>query len=440
MAQFLNLEKSLDRDPIKREMYRKFIDEYIDLSHMTRVKDNDSEGYYLPHHGVLKQESLTTKLRVVFNASSKTTNGNSLNDVLMNGPKIQCDLVAFLLNWRKFKFVYTADAAKMFRQTWLHQEDRKFQKILWRPDKSLPLDTYVLNTVTYGTKPASFLSTRCIRQLAIDEQHSSPIAAKIINSCFYMDDLLGGASSIKEAQFQVHCVQELMLKGGFTLRKWLSNVPDILNKIPKEHTISSMTGSDQEEQKILGIKWDPSEDVFTVSINIPTKEIFTKRNILSEVASIFDPLGFLQPIIITGKLFIQQLWLEKLNWDTPVPEKIAQNYINFRRELLAMEKLIIPRNMFIGDSPLELFGFADASEKAMAAVIYTRSLHQNELKITLILSKTKLAPVKLVQTIPKLELTASMMLAQLYKVVLKDLHLDYSPATFTFTDSMSTLG
>lgn len=88
---------------------------------------------YIPHHGVLREASSTTKLRVVFNGSFKSGNGTSLNDHLMIGPKLQQDIAAVITRWRQHRFVYTADIAKMFRQISVHRNDVDFQRILWRP-------------------------------------------------------------------------------------------------------------------------------------------------------------------------------------------------------------------------------------------------------------------------------------------------------------------
>jgi hypothetical protein len=279
VAQFLNLETGLQRSAAKRKMYHEFMKEYIDMGHMSLVsKQSNEDGYYLPHHGILKETSQTTKLRVVFNASCPTTNGKSLNDVLLNGPKIQCDLTDKLIRWRQHKYVYTADAAKMFRQIWLHPDDRKYHKILWRFHPNDELQTYCLNTVTYGTKPATFLSVRCMQKLAEEEEDNHPQAAKIVKDSFYVDDLLGGAGTIEEARVQARELHELLGKGGFLLRKWNSNSPYILSEIPAEHALNSMSTNALDEAKILGIKWDPMSDNFFFEIKLKKMPFSQREN------------------------------------------------------------------------------------------------------------------------------------------------------------------
>ena len=144
LGRFRSVERALARNPIQREQYRAFMQEYEStLRHVTKIRQGRiTEGYYLPHHAVRKEDSLTTKLRVVFGASAKTSTGLSLNDALMTGPTIQDDLFTILTRFRKHKFVLTADIAKMYRQIQVDPSDRHYQRILWRDDPTKPVQTY----------------------------------------------------------------------------------------------------------------------------------------------------------------------------------------------------------------------------------------------------------------------------------------------------------
>ena len=151
--------KKLKKNPDHKDKYSAFLKEYKKLSHMS--EDNSafvSKGYFLPHHSVIKQSSLTTKLRVVFDASAKTSTGISLSETLRVGPNIQDDLFSLLVRFRSHPYAVTANIEKMYRQIKLHPSDRKFQKILWREDYRPPIKIVTLNTITYGTSSASFLA------------------------------------------------------------------------------------------------------------------------------------------------------------------------------------------------------------------------------------------------------------------------------------------
>ena len=128
-------EKRLARDPKLKENYAAVMKEYFDLNHAEKVPEeevNDSDVYYMPHHGVVRESSSTTKLRVVFDASAKTSIGSSLNDCLIVGPKVQEDLVNILIRFRLHPASFSADIAKMYRQVILHPHDRNFHRFLWR--------------------------------------------------------------------------------------------------------------------------------------------------------------------------------------------------------------------------------------------------------------------------------------------------------------------
>lgn len=166
LQRFLALERRLKRQPNLKAEYIQFMSDYEKLGHMVIV-DHDTISmhkltYFIPHHPIVKPDNLTTKLRVVFDASAKTDNDRSLNDMLLPGPNLQNDLIHILLRFRMHKYVLTEDIAMMFRQI-LVTEDRRLQLIFWRSSEDAPIRAYALKTVTYGTTSAPYLAMRCIR-------------------------------------------------------------------------------------------------------------------------------------------------------------------------------------------------------------------------------------------------------------------------------------
>ena len=145
---------------------------------MSEVKNAPRDiGFFLPHHEVTKESSATTKLRVVFDASAKTSNGLSLNDILTVGPTIQDDIVSHLLRFRTYKYVISADIEKMYRQVLVRKKDRMYQRVLWKMNK---VKIFELNTVTFGLASAPYLEIRSLKQLAIDEGHKFPLASSVL--------------------------------------------------------------------------------------------------------------------------------------------------------------------------------------------------------------------------------------------------------------------
>jgi len=212
-VKFLKIEQRLLKQPQLKKDYADFLKEGA-----AEVRKN-CPNFYMPHHGVLKETSSTTKLRVVFNGSEKSSNGVSLNDILMMGPKVQDDLFDIVQRFRLHRIVMSAAVEKMYRQVWVHPNDRCLQRILWRKTPDQPITTYELNTITNGTASAPFLATRCLQQLIVDEAINYPEAAKVARDGFYVDDLITGTVDVDTALSLQQDLIDMLKKGGFTLRK-----------------------------------------------------------------------------------------------------------------------------------------------------------------------------------------------------------------------------
>lgn len=177
--------------------YTRLVEEYKELGHMSVIKNPGDDGFHMPHHAVIKETSNTTKVRIVFDAFAKSSNGISLNDVLMVGSTIQDKLFSHLIRFRTYNYVISADIEKMYRQVLLHEDDRRYQRILWRENGRI--ETFQLNTLTFGVSSSPFLAIRTIQRLANDEQQTYPRAAQILKNHLYIDDLLTGARTVEEA-------------------------------------------------------------------------------------------------------------------------------------------------------------------------------------------------------------------------------------------------
>ncbi|XP_041451803.1 uncharacterized protein LOC121405249 [Drosophila obscura] len=231
---FLNLERKLERRPQLKAQYASFIREYQELNHMSLVESEllSRCRYFLPHHCVFKEDSTTTKLRVVFDGSATTSTGVSLNEVLMAGPTIQPKLLHTLLRFRTFLIALTGDICKMYRCVRVSEPDNYLQCILWRDSPHEDVKAFKLDTVTYGTKPASYLAIRSMLQLAEEERTAFPIGSEVLTSNFYVDDLMTGGGSVEEVREKMRQTSQLLARGRFPIRKWCSNVPGVLEGIP----------------------------------------------------------------------------------------------------------------------------------------------------------------------------------------------------------------
>lgn len=279
------LERKLERQPNLKLQYHEFMREYTRLSHMKEVPTNEinnEPAHYIPHHAVLKEDHETAKLRVVFDASCKTTSGRSLNEFLKVGPNLQDDLFDIVMRLRQHKYALAADVIKMYRQIEVVDEHRKYQQILWRWCKEEPIRVFNLNTVTYGMSSSSFIAIRCLQEAAHQLKEQYPHPSKVVLNDFYVDDLLTGTDSIPELKSLKDGIIRVLSSAQFVLSKWKFNAAEIndLNNNRDAVTLGETT-------KILDLWWNTTTDTFHYCVKLKNdKEKTTKRNILSRIAEI----------------------------------------------------------------------------------------------------------------------------------------------------------
>ncbi|KMQ86385.1 gag-pol polyprotein precursor [Lasius niger] len=419
-----SLTRRFKERPEHETEYSEFLSEYEKLGHMRKVSTCPlvpDQCVYIPHHPVIRETSVTTRLRVVFNASCVTSNGSSLNDHLLIGPKLQTELPTVILQWRQHKYVYTADIAKMYRQILVDPRDVDYQRILWRSNTADSPAEYQLLTVTYGTASAPFQALRVLKQLTLDEGHKFPLAVPILQNQIYVDDVLFGEDDIDRLRQVRHQLCLLLQLGGFELRKWASNSPTLLADIDStNHGLACNKSLQVDEQlKVLGISWNPSVDMFQFHVELSSEIPNTKRSILSTIAKLFDPLGWVTPVTVTTKIFMQELWKLKVEWDHEIPPDSYLHWKNMYSKLAYFRNIHIPRWTHQGSelAHCELHGFADASLKAYAAVVYFKVISRSQkVTSTLIAAKSRVAPVTPL-TIPRLELATALLLSRLIDFV-----------------------
>ncbi|XP_076660879.1 uncharacterized protein LOC143364366 [Halictus rubicundus] len=397
---------------------------------------------YIPHHPVLREGSSTTHLRVVFNASSRTSDGTSLNDHLFPGPKLQADLPSVILRWRHFRYVYTADIAKMYRQILIDPRDIDYQRILWQESPANAPTPFQLLTVTYGMTCAPFLALRVLQRLVEDEGSRFPLAVPILRSNIYVDDVLFGANDVSSLLQSRGQLNNLLQCAHMTLRKWASNHCGLLEDIdPSDHGLAcSKILAPDDHVKVLGISWNPSRDSFQFNASFSESLPSTKRSILSTIAKLYDPLGWVTPAIIRAKILIQDLWRLRLGWDDQISDPLFERWtaIYTRLPLLSGVQLSRWTGHSPPDSHMEIHGFADASTVAYAAVVYARCISADgRVTVSLLAGKSKVAPLTPV-TIPRLELQAAVLLSRLVTFVLSSFDNRDIPC-FCWTDSTVVL-
>ncbi|KAI8441772.1 hypothetical protein MSG28_005461 [Choristoneura fumiferana] len=446
MRRYKSLERRFKQNNVIHQQYDEIIRDYLQKEYISLVKDLESNpsAYIIPHHPVIKEDRLTTKVRIVLDASASTSTDISLNDCLYTGPNLQSDLLAIIFDFRLFPIAITADIRQMYLRILVSPEFHRYLRMIYRFSNESEPQIYEFNRVCFGLKCSPYLAMRTVKQLLLDEGSSFPAAASVASRNLYMDDL---GTSVMDESTAIELSRDLIAlfsRAGLELVKFSSNSRSLLEHLPEDNRLSAVVDiSDDTDLKILGLRWCPVADQFSITVNLDPQNVVTKRTILSTIAKLWDLVGIAAPIILYAKLLIKTLWLLKLDWDEPLPGQICAQWSQFKAELLLLKELKFPRHLGINtsDCELTLVGFSDASTVAYGAVVYLCVSHpifaQNIVNI--VCAKSKVAPVK-VLTLARLELCAALLLAKLIRYVSDNISNRCKISNiYAFTDSSVTL-
>ena len=468
------LQRRLQQQPSLLREYDSIIQDQLKQGIIQAVEDpQPTDGrmvHYLPHHGVIRQDKKTTKLRVVYDASAKTT-GPSLNDCLYTGPKFDQKIIDILLRFRTMKVALTADIERAFLMIAVCEADRDVLRFLWFDDitKDRPqVCAFRFARVVFGVSSSPFLLNATIRHHLKKYLSSHPQLVNSILQAIYVDDIVGGAETEEKALTLYKESKALLRTGGFNLRKFTTNSSELQERIDREEGVhvpgepSHSTVSDETytkstlgntqrmrsgEHKTLGVRWCVDTDRFVMDVSdighLAKGLEPTKRNIVSLVGRIYDPLGFLAPAVIRLKCLFQELCGAKLGWDQPLTGGLLRKWNSMILDLRGASPVSIPRYLLYDVSheveSYSLSGFCDASKRAYAAVVYLRVKTSVGYTVRFLASKTRVTPLR-DQTIPRLELLSALLLARLVTSIKESLasRLPLSDPT-CYTDSRVAL-
>jgi len=452
IVQLSSTLRRLEGKPDLQARYEEAIGAYFKNDHSELVDRKDEvQGflYYIPHHPVIKEERTTTKFRVVFNASSKSRSGFSLNDCVHPGPNLNPDVLSAILIFRLYKIILIGDIEKAFLQVLIHLLFRDVLRFLWiKPIfwtqpfswKWLYecLIIYRMKVVPFGLNVSPFLLCASIREQAEQMKEQFPVEAETIDKSIYMDDLTGGADGETEAIIRAENLHNILIQARFPLVKWASNSGKVMESlVQKGFQLRFKDVKAPEDLKVLGVQWKVKDDTIFFKPLKKKEGFWTKRSIVSHFSEIFDPLGILAPATLEMRLLAQSLWKEKIGWDEEVSSAVISQVENWTLKMEGLEKFQLPRwlQMCTTDSIcLEIF--CDASPRAFGCVAYVSNGSGSR---TFVMSKSRLAPLKSI-TLPRLELTAALVGARLASYIKNILPKEFKFNEIKFySDSQITL-
>jgi hypothetical protein len=449
LQRLYSTKRQLTRHEKFQEEYTEFMSMMLEKGFMERVPDDESnkpagKTWYISHHAVYHKEK--KKIRVVFNCSMKF-HGISLNDKLLQGPDLTNNLLGVLIRFRQGNIALVGDIEKMFYQVKVSAEYKDFLRFWWFPEGDLDKEPveYRLTVHVFGAVSSPSCANYALRRTALDhqEQFGNEVTDTILRK-FYVDDMVTSIDDEDVAIKLSREVREVCAKGGFNLTKMLSNNSTVHDQIPLEHRATDVKSVDLDKEeaffhRALGVTWDLQSDTFGYKIDIENKPA-TKRGILSTTFSIYDPFGFAGPAILPAKRVFQEACRLGLDWDEEIPESLKTIWIAWINDLHLLAEYKIPRcyrpSDFL-DARCEIHIFCDASEIGYGAVAYLRFLAQGQTHCSLIMAKSRLAPLKKI-TIPRMELTAAKLAISMKVVLEKELDLKIDDFFF-WTDSTAVL-
>lgn len=386
---------------------------------------------------------------MVFDSSAKF-HDVSLNDVLLKGPDLSNSLLGILMRFREEAVAVTMDVEQMFYNFKVTPEHRDFLRFYWHEDNDLncPLTEYRMTVHVFGNSPSPSVATYGLRKSV---ESSSEDVKELINNNFYVDDGLLSCNSEEEAISLVLRTKDALNEGGkLRLHKFASNSRTLLDSFPSEDLAKNLKDLDLGTaslplQRSLGLLWDTNSDVFLFKVSEEQKP-FTKRGALSIINSIYDPIGFAQPVIIKGKILLRNMISSssKLDWDDPLPDSLYKEWKSWVQSLPELEEFQIPRQYssrsFKGAQKREVHIYADASKEAIAAVAFLKLYGSDSDSCTtsFLMGKAKVAPSS-GHTVPRLELCAAVLAVQLADVIHEQLKIDREDFSY-YSDSQVVLG
>ena len=453
----LGTVRQIFKDPVKVSQCTESIQKSLDKGYIEEVPPDErvpknGECWYLPIFPV--SHAHKEKLRLVFDAAARYK-GICLNDILLQGPDLNNQLRGVLTRFRQHPIAIGADVEAMFNNFMVPKHQQDLLRFYWFQgnDPSCPLVPFRSKSHLFGCTSSPAVANFALKYCALDLQSEEfEAAVRYILCSFYVDDGLYSSDSIESAINILEKSIKLLKRYKIRLHKIISNNKQVLSNFPPSECAVNITEMDLQQASLhrtLGVAWNISDDTFRVKVSIPERE-FTQRGILSVINSLYDPLGFVSPVILLGRLIQREIIpckntdseMVSYDWDDLLPEKFLAPWQNWVTSLVDLTKIRVPRSFYPMHFKLErqeLHVFCDASDNAIGHVLYIRSVSQNhQVHVSFISSSSKVAP-RCATSTPRLELCAAVEAARSVRAT--TMELERKPDDiYLYSDSKVVLG
>ena len=372
--------------------------------------------FYIPHKPVIRESAESTKLRIVYDASARAYDkAPSLNDCLHAGPPLQNQLWSVLVRARFHPVLTTGDMKQAFLQVRVRMQDRDAMRFHWIADLGTrQVETLRFTRALFGLSSSPFLLGGVIKQHLENCRKAYPKIVNEIEKSLYVDDLINGGPTVEAAKEVKETSTEVFAQGGFTLHKWHSNAAELdavsanqISETQETYAKQQLGVPQRGKGALLGVPWDKERD--TIEVKFPAERIQpTKRNLLTKLAKVYDPLGFASPTTLSGKLLYRKACELKIAWDAELPEELVKQLSRWEEGL--PPSITVPRPLTgVREkiTNIDLHCFGDASGRGVSAALYAVVTQPSGVNVGLVTAKARLAKQGL--SIPRLELVAGHM-------------------------------
>ena len=459
------LERRCQKNPELGDEFCKQIQGMLDRSAAVILTDEElreweGDYHYLTLLGVKGRKG---DLRVVFNAAQRRGGFPSFNDCLMKGPDnfMNKGVLPVLIGFRNGRVAAMADLRKFHNQVRVMPKDVHMQRFLWRDLKTdEPPKTHAVIVNNFGVKPANCIATSALHKSADVFAEVYPVESEEIKEQLYVDDELFADKSMPELKMKTQRIDEISEHAGMSNKGWTYSGDDTA----AEYDIGKGSGlEDHSIEKVLGTSWVPKTDSFHFQVQLKLKTtnktdvvistleqfdavrdnlLLTRRVLLANVARIFDPVGFVTPVLLEAKLLLRESWCgEQIGWDDPLPLDQQQRWITFLASLLLLNDVHFQRSLWpegevIGLPTLVIF--SDGAKFAFGAAAYIRwELAKGGYWSQLIMSKCRVAPKNII-SIPRMELNGAVIGNRMKSFLMKT-NLRFGKV-YQIVDSSTVLG
>ena len=336
-------------DAIIKNKLRQGIVEPVAADHQP---SEDKKVHYLPHHPVIRRDKLTSKVRIVYDASAQA-GGPSLNDVLLTGPNLNQSIFDIIIRFRTHQVALVDDIEKAFLMIGVTEQDRDVLRFLWMRDVTTRPPEIVelrFTRVMFGVTASPFLLNSTIQHHMEQYKSVDPIFVEKFLRSIYIDDVTAGSVDVQQAyEFFVKSKMRLA-EAGFNLHKFLTNSVELLERISAVEQPSTATTTAQvadQDHQVLGVVWNPAKDQLIFDISEVNKSLDLqhpmKRQVIGFATRFYDPLGMMSPITVNFKMFFQELCKSKIDWDELLADDLLPVWKQLTSSILHAEPIVVPR-------------------------------------------------------------------------------------------------